>query len=118
MWDIVTTKEYRKWVLTLEDGERARLQRAEQRLILAGPHLGRPLADRVEGSSYNNMKELRPTPTMRAFYALDPRRRIVMLCGGDKAGSHGGGRWYRKMIRRADRLYGAHLTNLRDSRRD
>jgi len=77
-----------------------------------GPHLGRPIAGRVEGSSYANMKELRPAPTLPAFYALDPKRRIVMLCGGDKAGSGRGGAWYRRMIRRADRLYGLHLTNL------
>lgn len=113
MWTIVTTREYRKWVLTLEDRDRARLHRAEHRLLETGPHLGRPIADRVEGSSYPNMKELRPTPTIRAFYALDPQRRIVMLCGSSKAGSRGGRNWYRQMIRRADRLYRTHLNNLR-----
>ena len=112
MWEVVATREYQEWVLALPDRDRARLQRAELRLIEMGPHLGRPIADRVEGSSYANMKELRPAPTLRAFYALDPQRRIVMLCGGDKAGSGRGGAWYRRMIRRADRLYGLHLTNL------
>ena len=115
MWLIVTTREYRQWALTLQDRDRARLHRAEHRLMETGPHLGRPIADRVEGSRYYNMKELRPTPTLRAFYALDPQRRVVMLCGGDKASSRRGGAWYRKMIRRADRLYDIHLTNLRHS---
>lgn len=117
MWPILTTEQYRKWVLALGDRDRARLQRAEHRLIEMGPRLGRPIADRVEGSSYPNMKELRPTSTIRAFYALDPQRRIVLLCGGDKAGSRRGGAWYRKMIRRADRLYGTHLNNLRQAPR-
>ena len=112
MWEVVATLEYREWVLALPDRDRARLQRAELRLSEMGPRLGRPIADRVEGSSYANVKELRPAPTLRAFYALDPQRRIVMLCGGDKAGTGGGGAWYRRMIRRADRLYGLHLTNL------
>ncbi|WP_419865419.1 type II toxin-antitoxin system RelE/ParE family toxin [Candidatus Poriferisodalis sp.] len=94
---------------SLADDVRARLQRAEHRLIEQGPRLGRPIADTVRGSRYRNMKELRPTPTIRAFYALDPQQRIVMLCGGDKAASQQGERWYRRMIRRADRLYETHL---------
>lgn len=113
MWEIMTTTEYRDWVRSLKDDARARLQRAEHRLIEQGPRLGRPIADTVRGSRYRNMKELRPAPTIRAFYALDPQQRIVMLCGGDKAASQQGERWYRRMIRRADRLYGTHLAALR-----
>ena len=111
-WEIVTTAEYRAWARSLRDEDRARLQRAEHRLVQQGPRLGRPIADTVRGSRYRNMKELRPTQTVRAFYALDPYRRIVMLCGGDKAASQQGPKWYRGAIRRADRLYGAHLANV------
>lgn len=113
VWEIVTTTEYRSWTRSLTDRNRARLQRAELRIIDAGPHLGRPVADSVRGSRHSNMKELRPTPTHRAFYALDPQQRIVMLCGGDKTAGQQGERWYRKMIRRADRLYSQHLANTR-----
>ena len=111
MWEFLTTAEYREWVLKLEDQDRARLQRVEQRLIAEGPLLRRPHTDTVRGSNYKDMKELRPTPTIRAFYALDPWRRIVMLCGGDKASARQGTKWYKKMIRRADRLYRFHLEN-------
>ncbi len=112
VWEIATTAEYRAWVKSLTDEVRARLHRAEHRLIEQGPLLGRPIADTVRGSRYRNMKELRPTRTVRAFYALDPQQRIVMLCGGDKAASQQGGKWYRRTIRRADRIYRAHLAGL------
>ena len=111
MWEIVTTAEYRAWARSLPDRDRARLQRAEHRIIDSGPRLGRPIADSVRGSEHSNMKELRPTRTLRAFYALDPRHRIVMLCGGNKTAGQQGEKWYRKMIRRADRLFSRHLAN-------
>ncbi len=108
----MTTGEYRDWVTTLTDEDRARLQRAEARLNEEGPYLGRPIADSVRGSNHSNMKELRPTQTIRAFYAIDPRQRVLMLCGGDKTVKQQGEKWYRKMIRRADRLYSTHLASL------
>ncbi|MCY3947912.1 MAG: type II toxin-antitoxin system RelE/ParE family toxin [Acidimicrobiaceae bacterium] len=114
MWEFVTTAEYRTWARSLSDGNRARLQRAEHRIIETGPRLGRPIADSVRGSRHSNMKELRPTPTLRAFYALDPRQRVIMLCGGDKSAGQQGEKWYRKMIRRADRLYSSHLANMQE----
>ena len=63
MWDIVTTSEYRDWVLSLGDQDRARLQGAESRLIEKGPHLGRPTADSVRGSAHGNMFAAPPTAT-------------------------------------------------------
>ena len=57
MWEFLTTAEYRKWVMTLQDQDRARLQRIEQRLIAEGPLLHRPHTDTVQGSSYTNKKE-------------------------------------------------------------
>ena len=111
MWEFLTTAEYRKWIATLGDGDRARLQKTEDRLIAEGPLLGRPNADTVRGSKFKNMKELRPTPTIRAFFALDPQQRIVMLCGGDKAAAQQGDAWYKKMIRQADKLYKIHLAD-------
>lgn len=115
MWTFLTTAEYRKWVAGLGDEDRARLHRTEARLMVEGPHLGRPNADTVRGSKFSNMKELRPTPTIRAFFALDPQQQVVMLCGGDKANAQQGDAWDKKMIRRADRLYKIHLTNTRRS---
>ncbi len=73
------------------------------------------MADTVVGSAYSNMKELRPTSTVRVFFAFDQQQRGVLLCGGDKARSTKGNKWYKSMIRRADRLFAAHITNIRRS---
>jgi hypothetical protein len=46
-----------------------------------GPALGRPLVDRLEGSIYHNMKELRPgsagATEVRMIFAFDPIREAV-----------------------------------------
>lgn len=113
MWEVVTTAEYQEWFRTLDEHVRARLQRAQERLAAEGPTLGRPMADTVQGSSHSNMKELRPTPTIRAFFAFDPWQQAVLLCGGDKTKSKKGKNWYKRMIRQADALFDDHLANAR-----
>ena len=46
-----------------------------------GPGLGRPLVDTVKGSSFKNMKELRPPSSgrseIRILFAFDPKRRLA-----------------------------------------
>jgi hypothetical protein len=81
-----------------------------------GPSAGRPLADTVEGSRHPNMKELRITQTMRAFFAFDPERTAILLIGGDKAGK--AKRFYKKMIPVADRIYNRHLRELTEHEGD
>ena len=44
------------------------------------------------------------------LYAFDPRRAAILLIGGDKTGND---RWYEEFVPVADRLYDAHLVNLR-----
>jgi hypothetical protein len=46
------------------------------------------------------------------FFAFDPRRKLVLLIGGDKAGRTK--RFYRQMIPRADRVYGEHLLRIEE----
>ena len=75
-----------------------------------GPALGRPLADNVHQSRHPNMKELRPTPTIRILFAFDPRRIAILLIGGDKSGSWN--RWYQEFVPIADDLYDEHLTEV------
>lgn len=56
------------------------------------------------------MKELRVNePPIRIFYAFDPRRRAILLIGGDKTGDM---RFYDRMIPAADALYAEHLAHL------
>ncbi len=72
-----------------------------------GPHLGRPFADRVEGSSLHHLTELRPGSTgrseVRLLFAFDHRRRAVILAAGDKTGQWS--RWYRTAIPEFERRY-------------
>jgi hypothetical protein len=77
-----------------------------------GPRLGRPRADTLKGSRYSNMKELRFDANggvWRVAFAFDPLREAVLLAVGNKAGIPGG-RFYRDLIRRADRRFAIHLS--------
>ena len=54
------------------------------------------------------MKELRSFGgNLRALFAFDPKRRAIVLLGGDKSGDWDA--WYEKNIPLADDLYDAHL---------
>ena len=80
-----------------------------------GPSLGRPLVDSVVGSSYRNMKELRPGSSgrseVRILFAFDPARKAILLVAGDKAGNWQ--KWYRTNIPLADDRYRQHLDRLK-----
>ncbi|MGH4012639.1 MAG: type II toxin-antitoxin system RelE/ParE family toxin [Pseudonocardiaceae bacterium] len=77
----------------------------------AGPNLGRPLADRIKGSTVHNLKELRPgsvgATEVRVLFVFDPWRSAILLVAGDKAGNWSG--WYRQAIPRAEQLYEVYL---------
>ena len=49
---------------------------------------------------------------LRALFAFDPKRRTIVLLGGDKRGEWTG--WYERNIPIADDLYDEHLRNLDD----
>ena len=80
-----------------------------------GPTLGRPNVDTLNGSEYANMKELRfnaDDGVWRVAFAFDPNRKAILLCGGDKEGKNQK-RFYRDLIRVADRRFKAHLERLK-----
>jgi hypothetical protein len=80
-----------------------------------GPQLGRPRVDTLKGSKHANMKELRFSIAggeWRVAFAFDPRRRAILLIGGDKAGVSQR-QFYRDLIRKADGRFSAHLIRLR-----
>ncbi len=84
-----------------------------------GPQLGRPWVDTLKGSRYSKMKELRfdaADGVWRIVFAFDPRRRAILLCGGDKSGVSEG-RFYRGLIAIADGRYAAHLARLKAERK-
>jgi hypothetical protein len=110
-WSTERTAEFIEWWETLSKPEKRRVVASIEELRMAGPNAGRPLVDTVKGSRYLNMKELRPTRTIRVFFAFDPRRKAVLLIGGNKAGKTK--RFYRQMISKADMIYDAHLQRIR-----
>lgn len=80
-------------------------------LEVFGPQLGRPRVDTLKGSRHANMKELRfdaADGVWRFAFAFDPKRRGIVLCGGDKSGSSEK-RFYRQLIDKADNRFHAHL---------
>jgi hypothetical protein len=83
-----------------------------------GPALGRPLVDRLKGSTFHHMKELRPgsagSSEIRMIFAFDPVREAVILVAGDKSGQWH--TWYRTAIALADARFEEHLTNLKEEK--
>ena len=79
-----------------------------------GPSLGRPNVDTLQGSEFNNMKELRfqLDGIWRFAFAFDTERNAVILCGGDKEDKKSKN-FYSRLIRTADRRFAAHVESLR-----
>jgi hypothetical protein len=109
-WSTEPTDEFSKWFASLTRLGQEKVGASIEDLKEMGPNCGRPLVDAVKGSKHANMKELRATRTIRVFFAFDPRRKAVLLIGGDKAGETK--RFYRQMIAKADKIYDAHLRRI------
>lgn len=80
-----------------------------------GPDLGRPTVDTLKGSKHSNMKELRfdwEGEVWRVAFAFDPKRKAILLAGGDKGGADQK-RFYRKLIAIADERFDRHLDSLK-----
>jgi hypothetical protein len=110
MWDVEGTDEFRDWFQALDDQTAAAVAPAVDILAEEGPALGRPLVDRVVGSAFHNMKELRISAggrRLRVLFIFDPSSTAVLLLGGDKTGIWDN--WYREAIPAADELYRAYL---------
>ena len=110
-WEIVFTPEAQQWFNGLGAKDADRIGAAIEELRERGPSLGRPRADSVRGSRHHNMKELRSAGGhLRALVVFDPRRRAVILLGGDKTNDWKG--WYARNIPLADKLYDRHLRSI------
>lgn len=116
-WEIELHDEVNDWFLALckEDPDCAdEIEAAIDALTLNGPTQGRSLVDRIKGSQFHHMKELRPPSPggsdFRILFAFDPRRRAILLVAGDKAGDWK--RWYEINIPIADERYAKHLAAL------
>ncbi|HMI82406.1 MAG TPA: type II toxin-antitoxin system RelE/ParE family toxin [Solirubrobacterales bacterium] len=113
-WEAERTAEFDEWWKALTDAEQRRVVASVEALEELGPTAGRPLVDSVKGSKHPNMKELRIGSTIRVFFAFDPRQIAILLIGGDKAGKTK--RFYKQMVRKADRIYEKHLKDPRHAK--
>jgi hypothetical protein len=106
--------EVRDWLHQLRRTDRASVVLVGQAitaLLEEGPGLGRPLVDRIKGSTLHNLKELRPGSSgateVRILFIFDPHRNAVLLVAGDKAGQWT--TWYRQAIPLAEARYATYL---------
>ncbi len=80
-----------------------------------GPQTGRPHVDKLHGSAYANMKELRfeaEDGEWRVAFAFDPKQRAILLVAGDKTGVSQK-KFYQRLLRKADDRYARHLEILK-----
>ena len=115
-WDVdfhdVFVPEYRELLEEVQDELLAAVRLLEQ----FGPRLGRPHVDTLNDSRHHNMKEVRfdaADGVWRFAFAFDPKRRGIILCGGDKSGG-GEKRFYRQLIDKADTRYDSHLARIKE----
>ena len=106
-WTVTYVSEFASWLRRQSDAFREDLMAYVIALEDQGPQLGRPHCDRVEGSRFANMKELRVQhrgDPYRILFAFDQHRQAVLLLGGNKRGDD---RWYVRMIPIADARFQA-----------
>lgn len=113
MWKVITVEQFDRWFLDLSEAEQKSILIGIYKLEAFGPMLGRPDADTLTNTQkVKNLKELRVQhqgKPYRVFFAFDPIRQAVLLCGGDKTGNK---RFYDQMIPIAEKEFLAYLDTL------
>ncbi len=117
-WTILLDEAFERWLL--EQVMTVRVSIASHIGLLAkfGPMLGRPQVDTLQGSSLPNLKELRVQiqgDPWRVLFAFDPKRRAIVLVGGNKRGDK---RWYKKNIPIAEERYQRHVERMESATDD
>ncbi|MEU0540902.1 type II toxin-antitoxin system RelE/ParE family toxin [Nocardia sp. NPDC005978] len=110
-WEIYVVNEVRDWIEDLDELSYKRVVEAIDALSDFGPGLGRPLVDTISGSSFSNLKELRPG-TVRILFVFDPWRTCILLVAGDKARRWAS--WYRTAIPLAEQRYEQYVKDRRE----
>ena len=116
-WNIMFDPEFRIWFYQQEKGLQDEAFAVLCILEEFGPKLGRPRVDTLEGSDFQNMKELRiqyKGEPWRILFAFDPKRQAILLVGGNKTGNN---RWYKENIPIADKRYKKYLETLKEKNR-
>ena len=112
-WEVEYTDDFGQWWNGLRVEEQTSVDRGVILLQERGPSLPYPYSSDITTSRHSHMRELRiqhEGRPYRVLYAFDPRRCGVLLIGGEKTGDE---RWYERYVPIEDRLYDAHLEQLR-----
>jgi len=115
-WEVLFHEEFEPEFYELPQEVQDELLAYAKLLEFQGPHLKRPQADTLNGSSYANMKELRfkvAGGVWRVAFAFDPKRKGILLVAGDKSGTSQK-RFYKQLIAKADKRFGEHLSRLQE----
>lgn len=108
-WEIEASDEFADWYRDLDYDEALSVNFSVGILEEAGPALGRPHVDSLQGSKIPNLKELRVQHQgrpLRIIFVFDPRRVGYLILGGDKTGDSS---WYKTFIPKAEKTYAKHL---------
>ena len=113
-WEVEYTDEFLEWWDGLDEREQESVDSSVRLLEKKGPTLPYPYSSGVEQSRHSHMRELRiqhKGQPYRVLYAFDPRRTAILLLGGNKVGDD---RWYDENVPKADDIYEAYITRLRE----
>lgn len=114
MWTVITVDYFDEWFIGLNEAEQQDILASIFKIEEFGPVLGRPDVDTLSGTKrVKNLKELRVQhhgKPYRIFFAFDPLRQAVLLCGGDKTGNK---RFYETMIPIAEKEFLNYLETMR-----
>jgi len=118
-WTVLFHDAFDSEFVDLSEAVQDELLAQAKLLAQFGPTLGRPRVDTLKGSQHANMKELRfdaDDGVWRVAFAFDPNRRAVLLVAGDKSGGSEK-RFYRQLVRTADKRFAEHLEHVRKEKK-
>lgn len=110
-WTVLFHDEFDAEMAKLPSAVRNELLAKARLLATNGPTLGRPHVDTLNGSRFDNMKELRFSVDggiWRAAFAFDPARQAIILVAGNKTGKNQS-RFYKQLVATAESRYAGHL---------
>ncbi|MEP6566263.1 MAG: type II toxin-antitoxin system RelE/ParE family toxin [Mesorhizobium sp.] len=117
-WTVQFDDAFRTEFSKLSDDVKVEIRALVNVLKQLGPSYGRPRVDTLNDSKHANMKELRfdaADGVWRVAFAFDPQRKAILLVAGDKSGVQEK-RFYKKLIKIADKRFDAHLKRLKEMR--
>jgi hypothetical protein len=108
MTTVLVTQTFEDWLAGQTEQVRKQVAVSIGLLVVRGLQLDHPHSSAISGATFP-LRELRPAAgnsSARVFYAFDPERSAVVLCGGSKNES---GDMYKAAIRVAEAEWLAHL---------